>query len=131
MLPHFTGAVVCGGYVGQLVVQGNVSEHGDEDGAHQVKQRPPKKKDAEGRPQPAKASPPATRDSTAVPKNAPRNEGLITTTLIDCIAPIPSAAGTSARAFIMKLENAKKIPPTKAEPSRAIVPTIGMSWSIA
>ncbi len=31
---------------------------------------------------------------------------------------------------ITKLENAKKIPPTRAEPSRAIVPTTGMSLSI-
>ena len=62
--------------------------------------------------------------------NAPRNEGFITTTLIDCIAAIPSEEGTRARAFITKLENAKKTPPISADPSSAVVPTIGISWFI-
>ena len=58
---------------------------------------------------------------------AARNDGLITTTLIDCIAAMPSEAGRRDRAFITKLENAKKMPPTKADPSKAVVPTTGMS----
>jgi len=39
MFPRFTGAVVCGGHVGQLVVQGNVTSHDDEDGANKIKER--------------------------------------------------------------------------------------------
>ena len=127
MLPHFTGALVCSGHGGQPVVQGDIPEHGDEDGAHEVKERPAQKEGRRGTTPARQNEPPATSDGTAVAKNAPRNEGLITTTLIDCIAPIPSAEGTSARAFIMKLENAKHTLPTKVEPSRAIVPTTGMS----
>jgi len=50
--------------------------------------------------------------------------------IMKALARMPSEEGTPARAFIMKLENAKKIPPTRAEPSRAIVPTTGISWSI-
>ena len=51
----------------------------------------------------------------------------MTTTLIDCIAAIPSADGTRARAFITKLENAKKTPPISADPSSAVVPMSGIS----
>ena len=44
------------------------------------------------------ASPAAPSDSKAVPTNAPRNEGLMTTTLMDCIAATPSGTGRRANA---------------------------------
>ena len=44
----------------------------------------------------------------------------MTTTLIARITPMPLAEGLLAEAFIMKLENGKKFPPIRTEPSRAI-----------
>jgi hypothetical protein len=58
----------------------------------------------------------ATMQSTAVPKNVPRNSGLITTTLIDCIAAMPGAAGRRARALITQAEKAKKNPLISPQP---------------
>ena len=46
-----------------------------------------------------------------------RNKGLMTTTLIDCIAAIPCAAGSRPRAPMTKVEKAKKMPPIRPEPS--------------
>ena len=40
VLPHFKGGGVAGGYGGQSVVQGNVPETGDEEGAHEVAECP-------------------------------------------------------------------------------------------
>ena len=47
--------------------------------------------------------------ATAVPRNAVRNTGLITVTLMDCIAAIASLAGRRARAFITQTEKAKNL----------------------
>jgi hypothetical protein len=49
------------------------------------------------------------------------NSGLITVTLISCIARIPSAAGILARAAMTKLEKAKNTPP--ASPAPTAVPS--------
>src|SRR5262245_57090034 len=45
------------------------------------------------------------------------NNGLMTTTLMDCMAAMPCAAGRRARAFITKDEKAKKTPPISPQPS--------------
>lgn len=58
-------------------------------------------------------------DANAVPMNAPRNERLITTSLIDCIAAMPAAAGKRRSPPMMKLEKAKNVPAISAEPSVA------------
>src|SRR5262245_6005043 len=55
--------------------------------------------------------------ATAVPRNAVRNTGLITVTLMDCIAAIASLAGRRARAFITQTEKAKKNPAISPQPS--------------
>ena len=51
--------------------------------------------------------------------NTDRKTGLITTTLIDCIAEMPAACGRRPSAPMTKVENAKKIPATSPEPSAA------------
>ena len=58
-----------------------------------------------------------TTQPAAGPKNAVMNNGLITATLMDCMAAIPCAGGSRPSAFIMKAEKAKKIPPTNPQPS--------------
>src|SRR5262245_29468459 len=45
------------------------------------------------------------------------NNGLMTVTLMDCMAAMPCAAGRRARAFITKEEKAKKTPPINPQPS--------------
>src|SRR5262245_19819653 len=57
--------------------------------------------------------------ATAVPKKTARNSGLIIATLMDCMAPIPSADGRRARAFITAAEKAKKSPAINPQPSAA------------
>ena len=47
----------------------------------------------------------------------PRKSGLITTTLMRCIAAMPGPGGSCASARITKAENAKKTPPMVAAPS--------------
>src|SRR5262245_16283079 len=55
--------------------------------------------------------------AAAVPRKAAINNGLITTTLMDCMAAMPCAAGRRARAFITKDEKAKKTPAINPQPS--------------
>src|SRR6187551_1106680 len=55
--------------------------------------------------------------ATAVPSNTVRNSGLITTTLMEFMAAIPSRAGRRARAFITATEKAKKNPAISPQPS--------------
>src|SRR5262245_48969559 len=57
------------------------------------------------------------KQAAAVPRNAVINNGLITTTLMDCMAAMPCAAGRRARAFITKDEKAKKTPAINPQPS--------------
>src|SRR5262245_9928102 len=62
--------------------------------------------------------------------NTPRNHGFRTTTLIDCIAAMPSAGASRARAFMTKDENAKKTPATSPQPSAATSVKAKRSWSV-
>ncbi len=58
------------------------------------------------------------------------NTGLITTTLMDCMAAIPALGGKRARAFITKAENAKKTPAISPQPSAATSVTAKSKASI-
>jgi hypothetical protein len=59
------------------------------------------------------------RQAAAVPKIANMNNGLMAAILIDCMAAIPWAGWSLARAGITKVENAKKTPATSPQPSAA------------
>lgn len=58
----------------------------------------------------------SAKQAKAVPISATMNSGLITTTLMDCMAAIPCAGDKRVRAFIMKTENAKKTPAINPQP---------------
>src|SRR5262249_32710572 len=66
-----------------------------------------------------RAMKPSTAHATAVPTKTPRNDRLSTTTLIDCIAAIPCAAGRRCSAPITKEEKAKKTPAMTPGPRAA------------
>src|SRR4030095_9438582 len=53
----------------------------------------------------------------AVPKKTAKNAGLITATLMDCMAAIPCAGEKRASAFITDAEKAKNTPPISPQPS--------------
>jgi hypothetical protein len=57
------------------------------------------------------------RQAAAVPRKAPKNQEFMTATLMDCIAAMPSFAGSRANAFMTKVENAKKTPAIVPQPS--------------
>ena len=57
------------------------------------------------------------RQAAAVPRKAPKNQEFTTATLMDCIAAMPSSAGSRANAFITKVEKAKKTPAIVPQPS--------------
>jgi len=63
-------------------------------------------------------------DSSAVPMNTLKKSGLSTTTLIRCMAAIPWARGSCESACMMKVENAKKMPPTVPAPMQRTSPRI-------
>ena len=57
------------------------------------------------------------RQAATVPRKAPKNQEFTTATLMDCIAAMPSSAGSRASAFITKVEKAKKTPAIVPQPS--------------
>jgi hypothetical protein len=59
------------------------------------------------------------RQTAAVAKSAVINQGLIALILIDCIAAMPWAGSSWARAGITKVEKAKKTPAIIPHPSTA------------
>jgi hypothetical protein len=58
-------------------------------------------------------------ESKLVPRKAAMNSGLITTTLMRCIAATPAGTDSSDNAFITKVEKAKNTPPTMPAPTEA------------
>src|SRR5688572_28012265 len=59
------------------------------------------------------------------------NKGLITVMLIACMAAAPSDGRSRPRAFITKLEKAKKTPPTRPEPTAVASVSANSSPSIS
>src|SRR6476659_182014 len=66
-----------------------------------------------------KAETASTRESAAVPKKVPRNTGLSTTTLTDCMPEMPDAGGIRPSAAMTHAEKARKKPAMRPEPSAA------------
>ncbi len=57
--------------------------------------------------------------SAAVPKNAVKNTGFNTATLMDCMAAMPSAGASRPSAAMTKAEKAKNSPPMSPAPKLA------------
>jgi len=69
--------------------------------------------------------------SGTVPRNTPRNQGLITVTLMRCMARMPCAEGMDANARITNVEKVKNTPPTRAEATDEAIPsTVGASKAV-
>src|SRR5712692_46050 len=97
-------------YRRQSIVARNVTHHRHQHRAEKIKQAAGEEIRTGGSLPWASDAPASRTQAAAAPRNGPRNNGLMTATLTDCIAAMPCVVGNRTNAFIANAEKAKKTP---------------------